>query len=63
MGYPTIDFTKCNIRSITNITKPQKFAVLGCSADTEFPTATTKHLEVFIRVFALMEQSTGIEHS
>ena len=34
--YPTIDYTKCNIRSIANIPKPQKFAVLGCSADPEF---------------------------
>ena len=34
--YPTIDITKCNIRSIANVPKPQKYPILGCSDDPEF---------------------------
>ena len=31
-----IDITKCNISSIANVPKPQKYPILGCSADPEF---------------------------
>ena len=34
--YPTINITKCNICSIANVPKPQKYPILGCSADPEF---------------------------
>ena len=34
--YPTIDFTKVNIRSIANVPKPQEYPILGCSDDENF---------------------------
>ena len=34
--YPTIDISKCNVRSIANVPKPQKYPVLGCSDDPDF---------------------------
>ena len=34
--YPTIDITKCNIRSLANVPKPQKYPILGCSDDPNF---------------------------
>lgn len=37
--YPTIDFAKCNIRSIANVPKPGHFPVLGCSPDPNFYSA------------------------
>ena len=34
--YPTIDITKCNIRSIANVPTPQKHPIHGCSDDPNF---------------------------